>query len=110
MSLNKFIIYITACGHTTRLPVDMQLGHPFSCMVCRRETVIVDVHVHEYHAYCTIKKCTFSAWTGLSQELAEQAANRHANNAGHMDTAKTEYVPNPVSVHRLARLKESGIL
>lgn len=110
MSLKKFIIYITACKHTTRLPTDALLGHPFSCLVCHATTTIVDIHTCEYHAYCTKKKCSFGAWTGLSPELAEQAANRHAMNSGHTDTAKTEYVPNPIAVQRLEFLKRNGIL
>lgn len=110
MALNKFIIYITACKHTTRLPINVRLGYPFSCLVCHKLTTIVDVHTYEWHAYCTKSKCNFGAWTGLSAELAEQAANRHALNTGHIDTAKTEYVPNPTSVARLEYLKKNGIL
>jgi len=85
MSLKAFIIYVTKCGHTTRLPIDVQLGHPFSCLVCHKRTTITDIHTLEWHAKCNYRRCHFGAWTGLSQDLAEQAATRHLRNAGNHD-------------------------
>jgi len=111
MSLKAFIIYVTKCGHTTRLPVDVQLGHPFSCLVCHKQTTITDIHTLEWHAKCNYRRCHFGAWTGLSQDLAEQAATRHLRNAGNHDgQVITEYVQNPEAVKRLAQLKRNHIL
>ena|SRR6266478_5741088 len=111
MALKKFIMYITRCGHTSRLPIDMQLGNPMSCLVCHKRTTIFDVQTLEWHAKCNYRKCSFGAWTGLSQDLAEQAATRHERNAGnHSGMLLVEFVQNPEAVKRLAQLKRDHLL
>lgn len=111
MSINKFILYDTECGHIVRIPVNALAGYPLSCIVCRKLSKIVKVHVNEWHAFCLMPKCRFSAWCGMSKDLAEAAANRHARSAAnHSIHIQVEYMPNPVAVEHRRNLRANGIL
>jgi hypothetical protein len=113
MPLNKFILYDTECGHVTRLPINAVLGYPFACNQCRKLTTIVNVHVNEWHAFClfTSPRCRFSAWTGMSKDLANQAADRHGRNAvNHSIHIQVEYMINPSAMSRRKKLLAKGII
>lgn len=107
----QFILYDTECGHITRLPITAAFSYPFACRTCKKITQIAQVHVSEWHAFCLFHKCPYSAWTGMSKNLAEEAANRHARNAvNHSIYIQVEYMPNPVAVAHKNKLAVNGIL
>jgi hypothetical protein len=79
--------YETSCGHLT---VAFTAGE-FPCQVCRKLAIITDVHVYEWHAYCTHKTgldkvCRFSSWHGTSEIFAHMDSARHFRNTSHMET------------------------
>lgn len=84
---NIKFFYITSCGHLTTV----FLPTVFSCHACHKNTVIIDVHVFEWHAYCTHDrgskgKCRFSAWTGTSEIFAQTKAMQHYHMSTHSET------------------------
>jgi hypothetical protein len=86
-------------------------SYPFSCIQCRKKTRFNGIMTLEWHAFCTRKSCPFGAWTGTSQDLAEQAANRHARNAAnHAASVQVEFMTNPAAAEKLRKLKELNLL
>lgn len=111
MALQMYILYTMQCGHVSRLPISASISYPMSCLVCRKKQFINGIQTREWHARCNRRKCPFSAWTGMSQDLAEQAANRHARNAPeHASSLLVVYEPNPAAVKQLEKLTENHML
>lgn len=110
MSVTLYLLFKMECEHITRLPAHAVISNPVHCIECQAQTRITTIQVEEWHAYCTRKECRYSAWTGMSKELANQAANKHASNTGHYATSHIEWADNPASVAALKRMQAQGVL
>jgi hypothetical protein len=108
MSIKQWFVYELTCGHASRLPQGV-IAYPFSCNVCHKSASLRGVKVQEWHARCQTPKCPFSAWTGASDSLAKQAADRHNKNTGHR-VIRVAIEDNPAAITEKNRLEKAGAI
>lgn len=79
------------------------------CVFCQAESLVLTIHLPEWHARCLNTDCHFGRWAGQSEETADWHANKHHMRTGHMNV-DTEYVDRPDNVAERDRLRKAGIL
>jgi hypothetical protein len=92
------VLYILECLHV--MPGTRASEGTLLCYNCAESRAIIGVHVYEWHAKC--ERCTWARWTGLSKEIANHFASKHARLKDHV--CKVVYEPSPEGVDAEKRL------
>lgn len=104
--------FLLTCHHVTEIDTRSRAfvdDERVFCVFCQEDSLVLTIHLPEWHAICRTGNCHFGRWAGQSKDTAKWHANRHHMRTGHMNV-DTEYADNPMNITERDRLRKAGIL